>query len=274
VPEETLLRAGIGERALVELRDGILELRPANGAAPPAATPAPRADGRAGVVVEGRGLVRRYGTETALGRVDVVFRPGRLAAVTGPSGSGKTTLLTLLSGLDLPDEGEVLVDGIAVSELGREQRADLRREQIAWIGQSAGLSGFLSARENVELALALRGVTAAEAAERAADALAAVGLAEHSDRPVDRLSAGQRGRVALARALAASAPVLIADEPTARVDAATTLALGHLLAALAHEHGTTVVCATHDPLLIDLADDEVELGVVTSAEPEPASLRS
>jgi ABC-type lipoprotein export system ATPase subunit len=275
VPEETLLRAGIGERALVELRDGIVPLRPANGAVPPAAaTPAPRADGRAGVTVEGRGLVRRYGTETALGRVDVVFRPGRLAVVTGPSGSGKTTLLTLLAGLDLPDEGEVLVAGVAVSELGRERRADLRREQLAWIGQSAGLTGFLSARENVELALALRGVAQVEAAERAGDALAAVGLAEHSDRPVDRLSAGQRGRVGFARALAARVPVLIADEPTARVDAATTLALGHLLAELAHEHGTTVVCATHDPLLIDLADDEVELGVVTSAQPEPAPVRS
>ena len=113
--------------------------------------------------------------------------------------------------------------------------------------------------ENVELALALRGVEGDEAAERADAALAAVGLAEHADRAAGVLSAGQRERVALARAFAARTGVVLADEPTARLDAATTLAIGRLLAELAHSIGSTVVCATHDPLLIGLADREVRL---------------
>ena len=130
---------------------------------------------------------------------------------------------------------------------------------IAVVGQAPGLSGFLSARENVELGLALRGIEAGEATDRAADALAAVGLAAHAERRVDLLSAGQRERVALARVFAARTPVVIADEPTSRLDASTTVEIGTLLAELAHGTGTTVVCATHDPLLIGLADREVRL---------------
>jgi putative ABC transport system ATP-binding protein len=121
------------------------------------------------------------------------------------------------------------------------------------------LLDFLTARKNVELPLALRGIEGTAATDRAADALAAVGLAEHADRQAGVLSAGQRERVALARAFAARTGVVLADEPTARLDAATTLAIGRLLAELAHSIGSTVVCATHDPLLIGLADREVRL---------------
>jgi ABC-type lipoprotein export system ATPase subunit len=114
---------------------------------------------------------------------------------------------------------------------------------------------FLGARENVELGLGLRG-----AEGDAKDALAAVGLAEHAERPVAELSAGQRVRAALARAIAARPAAIIADEPTARLDAANALALGSLLADLARDHGTTVICATHDPLLIEQAGAELSLG--------------
>jgi ABC-type lipoprotein export system ATPase subunit len=117
----------------------------------------------------------------------------------------------------------------------------------------------LTARENVELVLGLRGIDGVEAHERAMDALAIVGLADHAARAVDRLSAGERERVALARAIAAGPGVLVADEPTARLDSATTIAIGGLLADLAREHGTTVICATHDPLLVTLAGAEVAL---------------
>ena len=180
--------------------------------------------------------------------------------VTGPSGSGKSTLLALLAGLDVPDEGEVVIDGTVLSALDREERARFRRDRIAFIGQSPGLSGFLSARENVELGLALRGSEGVEAHERSIDALAAVGLADHADRQVGVLSAGQRERVAVARALAARPSVILADEPTSRVDVAAAYSLAGLLADIAREHGTTVVCATHDPILIALADDEVRMG--------------
>jgi len=132
------------------------------------------------------------------------------------------------------------------------------------VGQVPGLSSALSARENVELALALRGVEGVEVHERTIDALAIVGLADHADRSVARLSAGERERVALARAIAAGPSLLIADEPTARLDSVTTLAIGGLLADLAREHGTTVVCATHDPLVIALAGEELRLGGATA----------
>jgi putative ABC transport system ATP-binding protein len=127
------------------------------------------------------------------------------------------------------------------------------------VGQASSLLDYLSARENIELVLALRGLESSQAAGRAAAALAAVGLAEHAERAAGVLSAGQRERVALARAFAARTAVVLADEPTARLDATTTLAIGRLLAELAHTIGSTVVCATHDPLLIELADAEVRL---------------
>jgi ABC-type lipoprotein export system ATPase subunit len=202
---------------------------------------------------------RHYGTQVALHRVDATFHPGEFTVVNGPSGSGKSTLLALLSGLDVPDEGEVLVAGTLISSLDRDARAEFRSARFAVVGQVPGLSGFLTSRENVELGLGLRGVRSAEANERAAEALAAVGLAEHADRRVDLLSAGQRECVALARAFAARAPTVIADEPTSRLDSATTRAVGGLLADLARRTGSTVVCATHDPLLIELADREIRL---------------
>ncbi len=219
----------------------------------------PDIEGAAGALVELRGVTRRYGDDIALDDSPATFSPGRLSVVTGPSGSGKSTLLALVSGLDLPDEGEVLIGGRSMSELDRDARARFRRDTVAFIGQSPGLSGFLTARENVELGLAIRGVEGLDAHERAIDALVAVGLAEQADRLADLLSAGQRERVAVARALAARTPVIIADEPTSRVDVAAALTLGGLFADIAHEHGTTFVCATHDPVLIGFADDDVQL---------------
>ena len=188
----------------------------------------------------------------------------RFAAVTGPSGSGKSTLLALVAGLDLPDVGEVEVAGVVISAFGRDERARFRRDEIAFIGQSPGLSGFLSARENVELGLAIRGIDGVDAHERAIEALVAVGLAEHADRAVRLLSAGQRERVAIARALAARTPVILADEPTSRVDIEAALTLGGMFSDIAREHGTTIICATHDPILIGFADDEVGLGAGAS----------
>ncbi|MGH3133872.1 MAG: ATP-binding cassette domain-containing protein [Gaiellaceae bacterium] len=259
VPEELLLAAGIGDRARVVSRTGVVELRPAGSDdGRPAAAGAPLEAAR-GAVVEARAVSRRYGAQTALTALDACFRPGQLTVVTGPSGSGKTTLLTLLAGLDLPDGGEVRLDGVTVSSLDRAARAALRRERIAVVTQDPRLPGYLTARENVELGLALRGIVGADAVERSSQAIAAVGLVEHAERPVAALSAGQRQRVALACAFAPRPAVLVADEPTARLDAASTLAVGDVLAGLARRTGTTVVCATHDPLVIGLADREVRL---------------
>ena len=259
VPEELLRAAGIGDRARLESHDGVVELRAASAPGGDGRRRAPVLEGAQGQKLEARGVSRRYGTETALDHVDAQFRPGELTVVTGPSGSGKSTLLSLLAGLDLPDEGEVVLGGTTISSLDRSARARLRSSEIAVVGQASSLLEFLSAEENIELALALRGVEGAAASERAAAGLAAVGLAEHAERPAGLLSAGQRERVALARAFAARTGVVLADEPTARLDAAATLQIGRLLTELAHTIGSTVVCATHDPLLVGLADREVRL---------------
>jgi putative ABC transport system ATP-binding protein len=130
---------------------------------------------------------------------------------------------------------------------------------VALIGQAPELLPFLSARENVELALAVRSVPVERAREQARDALEAVGLGERSEQRVSRLSAGERQRVAIARALASEPELLLADEPTARLDQANALAVGALLANLARTSGAAVVCATHDPLLIEHADETVAL---------------
>jgi ABC-type lipoprotein export system ATPase subunit len=270
LPEELLRSAGIDRRAIASLRGESLVLEPATDGLSVPGTQSPlagkqqsRSEGACvpgTQAIEARGVTKRYGSATPFERLDATFAPGKLTVVTGPSGSGKTALLHLLAGLELPDEGEVLVDGLSLGSLDRAGRAEVRRLKIAFVGQTAGLVPFLGARENAEVMLSLRGVTPDEASGRVAEALAAVGLEEHAERPVGELSAGQRERAALARALATRPLALIADEPTARLDGANALALGALLADIARTSGTTVICATHDPLLIEQADAELSLG--------------
>jgi ABC-type lipoprotein export system ATPase subunit len=195
--------------------------------------------------------------------LDARFEGGRLTVVTGPSGSGKTTLLHLLAGLDLPDEGEIEVCGERMDALTRTDRAELRRRHVALVAQQPGLVPFLSARENVELAEAIRG----REGQGAHDVLASVGLAERAGQRVSRLSAGEQVRVAVARALAARPELLLVDEPTARLDQANALALAALLSTLARESGAAVVCATHDPVVIEQADSELALAGVERPVP-------
>jgi ABC-type lipoprotein export system ATPase subunit len=268
LPEELLARAGIGERARAELAGRGIVVTPAGPAAAEAdaaeapAAPAPTVDGR--VVAEVRGLEKSYGQgaqkRVVLGGLNASFAAGKLVAVTGPSGSGKTTLLHLVAGIAEADAGDVAVFGKRLADLDREARAALRRDHVAVIGQDPGLTPFLSARENVELGLALRGAGADEARERALEALARVGLAERAEQRAARLSAGERQRVAIARAVAAGAGLLLADEPTARLDEANALAVGALFSRLAREAGAAVVVATHDPLVVEQADVTLQLG--------------
>ncbi|MFN2627141.1 MAG: ATP-binding cassette domain-containing protein [Gaiellaceae bacterium] len=194
------------------------------------------------------GVGKGYGREAVLSGVDAAFAPGRPHVVTGPSGSGKTTLLHVLARLELPDAGTVEVLGADVGALSRASRAAFCRERIGYAGQQPGLTPFLSARESIGLGLAIRGVDPANTRLRALAALEAVGLEERAEQLVSRLSTGERGRVAVARALAARPALLLADEPTARLDEASALAIGVLFARLARAAGTTIVCATHDPL--------------------------
>ena len=266
--EELLRRTGIRSHATARLHeDGIViaaqpgtEAAPAEPAEPDALPPA---SSGGEPVAQLRSVTRTYGegasAATALLDLDAVFEGGRLTAVTGPSGSGKTTLLHLLAGTDLPTAGEVAILGATVSGLDRDARARLRAQHVALVSQEAGLVPFLTAGENVRLGLALRGLDGEEAHARAAESLAAVGLAGVAERRVADLSAGQRERVAVARAVAARPRLLLADEPTARLDVANALGIARLLLELARETGAAVVCATHDPLLVEHADERLDL---------------
>jgi ABC-type lipoprotein export system ATPase subunit len=265
LPEELLLRAGIGTRAVARFEDGAVVVAPPEGlgvessrnASEPGPRTAPRPPAPGPAVVRAERLVRRYGGTTVLDGIGFDLGGGRLHAVTGPSGSGKTTLLHLLAGLALPDAGSIVVDGAELTALDRTGRAALRREKIAYVGQQAGLVPHLSALENVELVLALRGLAGGTASAFAA--LESVGLGERATQRVARLSQGERARVAIARALVARPLLLLADEPTSRLDGANAIAVAILLGQLARETGAAVVCATHDPLVIEQAESEIAL---------------
>ena len=255
LPPELLAQARIGARVRVaRTAEGVL-LAPV-GEPPTPAAPAPEVTATGTPVqVELHALRRAFAGRELFDGLEAVFPAGRLTAVTGRSGTGKTTLLRLISGLDRPQTGEVRIDSSPLSALDAESLAALRRERIGFLSQEPDPVPFLSATENVELGLALRGVPGAEAGERATAALAAVGLADRAKQRVARLSAGERQRVALARAFATARGLLIVDEPTSRLDESMTLDVGKLLAKTGH----TVICATHDPVLIALADAVVEL---------------
>jgi len=216
------------------------------------------------VVVETDGLTKVHGRGARATEVfrdlSLAFAAGAFSAVTGPSGTGKSTLLHLLAGLDRPTGGDVRVLGTALSDLDATGLALLRRSSIGLVTQGTDLVPFLTARETVELALSLRGA----APDGAAPALAAVGLAELAEERVARLSMGERQRVAIARALAAKPVLLLADEPTARLDEANARSVGALFAELARVTGTAIVCATHDPVLIEHAQVEFPLATLVA----------
>jgi ABC-type lipoprotein export system ATPase subunit len=203
-------------------------------------------------------LACTFGERRVLDGLSGTFAAGAFTAVTGRSGSGKTTLLRLLSGLAVPDQGAVLLDE---NDLGRdpERLAATRRTRIGYLAQEPAPLGHLTASENIELALALRGYRRERAARMAAGALADVDLSERARQRVARLSAGERQRVGLARALACANGLLILDEPTSRLDEAATSAVADLLARAVSGATQTVVCATHDPIVIARADTVLEL---------------
>jgi ABC-type lipoprotein export system ATPase subunit len=262
LPEGYLRRAGIQSRATARMHGDEIVVRATERKRPAPVSPAPQRKPRPStelpIVAELGSVSKSYGQgrsgRPVFGSLDAAFRAGRLCAVTGPSGSGKTTLLHLLAGLALPDSGHVIVNGVELSRLDRDARARFRSETIAFVGQEPGLTPFLSAQENVELGRLVHG-----AENGSSEALAELGLSERAGQHVSRLSTGERGRVAIARAVAAGSPVLLVDEPTAKLDEANALAIATLLARLARETGTAVVCATHDPILVEQADDELSL---------------
>jgi putative ABC transport system ATP-binding protein len=197
------------------------------------------------------GLTKTYrsgGRElTVLNDITFTIEPGGYVAVVGPSGSGKTTLLGLLAGLDRPTAGTVHLDGDDLTALDGDALARLRGGKVGFVFQSFQLIPTLTARENVQVPLELRGEPAAE---RAAELLARVGLADRADHYPAQLSGGEQQRVALARAFSTRPRVLFADEPTGNLDARTGAGIIDLMTELNRDLGTTLVLVTHD---LDLA---------------------
>jgi putative ABC transport system ATP-binding protein len=205
-------------------------------------------------IIRGKNLGRTYtlGSTTvrALAGVDIEIHAGDFLAIQGPSGSGKTTLINLLGLLDVPDEGEIALDGRSIAALDEESLADLRRDRLGFVFQTFSLVPVLTAAENVAWPLSLRGLREAAAHARARALLERVGLGARADARPDRLSGGERQRVAIARALANEPRVVLADEPTANLDSGTASAILDLMRALNEEQSVAFVVATHDPRVV------------------------
>jgi len=184
---------------------------------------------------------------TILDEVTFDIAPGASVAIVGASGSGKTTLLGLLAGLDQPTDGEVWIDGQALSGLDEDARAAMRQRLLGFVFQSFQLLPALTALENVMLPLELAG--ADDAVAKAREWLARVGLAKRTTHYPKQLSGGEQQRVAIARAFAGDPKLLMADEPTGNLDGATGAEIAELMFRLNHEHGTTLVLVTHDSAL-------------------------
>jgi putative ABC transport system ATP-binding protein len=195
----------------------------------------------------------------ALDGVSLKLLRGEFVAVMGPSGSGKTTLLNVAAGLDDPDTGTIRVLNQDISELSSHQRAQLRLNEIGFIFQAYNLVPVLTAAENAEFVLLLRGVEAAERQSRIRAILKEVGLEGMEGRRPAELSGGQQQRVAVARAIASEPALVLADEPTANLDSATAFSLLDLMEQLNREHGTTFLFSTHDPRVMKRARRIIQL---------------
>jgi putative ABC transport system ATP-binding protein len=212
----------------------------------------------AGIVLAG--VSKHYATPggpvRAVDGISLAIEPGSSVAITGPSGCGKSTLLGLLAGLETPAAGTVTLGGEEISSLPEKARASLRRREIGLVFQADNLQPFLTALENVALALALRG---ADGYGRCVEVLEELGLGDEAGKLPDELSGGQRQRVAVARALVNQPCVVLADEPTGSLDAGNSEAIVELLRGAQHATGATLVVVTHDPDVARRLDRTVAL---------------
>ncbi|MGJ5830282.1 ABC transporter ATP-binding protein [Streptomyces ossamyceticus] len=197
-------------------------------------------------VLAGNGLVKKYGTTTALAGVDVVVAERESLAIMGPSGSGKSTLLHTLAGIVRPDGGQVLLRGERIDHWGENRLSALRRKRFGFVFQFGQLLPELPAEENVALPLMLEGVPRRQAVQRARRWFAPLGLAGLEQRRPGQLSGGQAQRVAIARALAVEPDVVFADEPTGALDQSTGEEVIRLLTSVTRDQGASLVMVTHD----------------------------
>lgn len=230
------------------------------------------------LAIETRHLTKVYGsgnTEVvAMRDVTLAVRRGEVAALLGPSGAGKSTFLTAVGLINPPTSGQVIIGGQLVLDgpLARINLRLFRRRHIGYVFQKSNLIPFLSALENVQLAVELNGLPAKSARKRALELLDPLGVASRADNLPSMLSGGQQQRVAVARALANQPSIILADEPTAALDSHRGRQVMELFASIAHEHGTGVIVVTHDHRALDVFDTiyEMEDGVIRSISKELA----
>jgi putative ABC transport system ATP-binding protein len=191
----------------------------------------------------------------ALEDIQLDIQKGEYVAISGPSGCGKSTLLAILGLLDTPSQGDYVLNGKAASGLNIAERARIRNREIGFIFQAFNLIGDLTVYENVELPLTYRGMSSAD---RKQDALEKVGMSHRTKHYPSQLSGGQQQRVAVARALAGSPSVLLADEPTGNLDSHNGKQVMELLSDL-HKNGATICMVTHDPNYAHMADRTVHM---------------
>jgi putative ABC transport system ATP-binding protein len=210
-----------------------------------------------------RQITRTYQEGTlevlALRGVDLDIAEGEFTALAGPSGSGKTTLLNIIGVLDKPTSGRIEVAGADITRLGKGEAADWRLDKVGFIFQAYNLVPVLTAYENAEFTLLLRGVSAQNRKAKVTPLMERVGLGEMMDRKPHELSGGQQQRVAVVRALASDPALILADEPTANLDSETSGGLLELMLELNEELKTTFLFSTHDPAVIDRARRVIRL---------------
>ena len=213
--------------------------------------------------MEARALWKVYqtgdNTVQAVRGVNIKFQQGEMVAIVGRSGCGKTTLLNVLSGIDEPSSGEVLVDGKQLFGISDDERTEMRAQNFGFIFQNFNLLSVLSAVENVELPLLLIGKSSAEAREGSLKALASVGLEDRASHRPSELSGGQQQRVAIARAIVHSPSVIFCDEPTGNLDSATSSEVMQLLKQINVENNSMLLLVTHDEKIAQQCDRTLKM---------------
>lgn len=211
-------------------------------------------------------------TVTPLENLNLEVPSGEFLALMGPSGSGKTTLLNLISGIDSPTTGTLVIDGENIADFSRKQLTKWRSQKVGYIFQMYHLIPVLTAFENVELPLLITSLSRAERRAKVEEALELVGLMDRSHHTPAELSGGQEQRVAIARALVADPPLLVADEPTGDLDRESANGILSLLQSLSRDKGKTIVMVTHDARAAAAAHRTLHLdkGVLLSEDPNLA----
>ena len=216
-----------------------------------------------GSIISIKNVTKRFpvgeGEFTALKNINLEFQSGEFAGLVGPSGSGKTTLLNIIGSLDSPTEGEALVLGKSISKLSHKESALLRNKHIGFIFQVYNLLPVYNVYENVEFALLLQNIPKVQRQKMVMEALDWVGLASMADKKPDKLSGGEGQRVAIARAIVKKPVIVIADEPSANLDAENTYAILKTMRELNKNIGTTFLFSTHDEKVMGHLDRIIHL---------------